>query len=166
LSISERAWKVAQEVKYVGYDAILPFQTALERKEFPYTPSWRSLAALDAALDLIDKESLQGVFDRHLQAQQYTIKRLTEMGIRLYLKPSCLPLNSPTVTAAYVPDGWTWEEFDTAMRDEGVRIGGTFGRVAGKIFRIGHMGSQADLKLLEKAFNIMETVLKSKKVSQ
>ena len=84
------------------------------------------------------------------------------MGIRLFLKSSDEAIFSPTVTAAYVPDGWAWEEFDGALRAKGLVIGGTYGKIAGKVIRIGHMGSQADLHLLARAMDVMESVLKSK----
>lgn len=163
MTVSEKAWQAIQDVKYVGYDALLPFKTALAVKEFPYTPSWRSLAALDVALARIDAEGLEKVFARHKEAQAYTKKRLTDMGIELFLKSASEEIFSPTVTAAYVPKGWTWEEFDNALRAQGLVIGGTYGKIAGKVLRIGHMGSQADLDLLKRAMNVMESVIKSKK---
>ena len=162
LSVSEATWSFVEKINYVGYDALLPFKNALKNGEFPYTPSWRALAALDVALDLIDKEGLENVFARHKAAQAFTIKRLEEIGIKIYLKSSAETF-SPTVTAAYVPVGWTWKEFDAALREKGLAIGGTYGKIAGKVFRIGHMGSQADLKLLERALDVMEAVIKSKK---
>lgn len=166
LTVSDRAWEVIHKVKYAGYDAILPFKTAFEANEFPYTPSWHSLAALDVSLGLIETEGLENVYQRHLEAQKYTIKRLTAMGIKLFLKPSSAALAAPTVTAAYVPDGWAWPEFNAALRAQNVVIGGTYGKYQGKVFRIGHMGSQANLDLLQKAFDVMESVIKTKQQTQ
>jgi aspartate aminotransferase-like enzyme len=162
LSVSPNAWNTIEKVKYVGYDALLPFKTALEVKEFPYTPSWRALAALEVSLDAIEKEGIENVFERHRAAQAYTMSRLRSMSVRLYLQSSNTALASPTVTAAYVPEKWTWKEFDSALRAKGLAIGGTYGKIAGQVFRIGHMGIQADLNLLTKAMDIMEQVIASR----
>jgi aspartate aminotransferase-like enzyme len=79
------------------------------------------------------------------------------MGVRLF--PTRDAISSPTVTAAYVPDGWTWEALDKALRAEGMAVGGNYGKLAGKVFRIGHMGSQADLALVERGMDVLEGVL-------
>jgi aspartate aminotransferase-like enzyme len=44
-----------------------------------------------------------------------------------------------------------------------VVVGGSYGPLAGKVFRIGHMGSQAKQELLEKGMNILEEVLRGDK---
>lgn len=60
------------------------------------------------------------------------------MGLKLFPKEG----NSPTVTAVYVPENWTWEELDKALRVHGMVVAGSYGKLTGKIFRIGHMGYQ------------------------
>lgn len=113
------------------------------------------------ALDQLDEEGIENVYARHKAAQEYTLKRVAQLGLKLYLKSEQETL-SPTVTAIYVPDGWTWKEFDTALRSHGLVVGGTYGKIAGKVLRIGHMGSQADLDLLKRAFDVIERVLAEK----
>ena len=44
LSVSDRAWEIIEEVGYVGYDALLPFRTAVKNAYFPYTPYWQGTA--------------------------------------------------------------------------------------------------------------------------
>ena len=83
--------------------------------------------------------------------------RLAGMGVRLF--PVSETISSPTVTAAYVPDGWTWEELDRALRAEGMVVGGNYGELAGKVFRIGHMGTQADLALVARGMDVLQAVL-------
>ena len=41
--VSSRAWTVAEQVNYVGYDALVPFKNALQSKYFPYTPNWHGI---------------------------------------------------------------------------------------------------------------------------
>lgn len=51
LSVSDRAWEIIEEVGYVGYDALLPFRTAVKNAYFPYTPYWQGTAQLNKACD-------------------------------------------------------------------------------------------------------------------
>lgn len=157
LAISPRAWEVAEEVGYAGYDALLPFHEAQRNFYFPYTPDWHGLAALHAATELLLEEGLEQAFARHLQAAELCRSRIIKMGLRLFPAPGAV--SSPTVTAVYVPDGVTWQDFDRRLRAKGLAVGGSYGPLAGKVFRIGHMGSQADLNLVNQALDVIEIVL-------
>jgi aspartate aminotransferase-like enzyme len=66
---------------------------------------------------------------------------------------------SPTVTAVNVPEGWTWEAFDAALREKGLVVGGCYGPMAGKVFRMGHMGNQAREDLVIQALDVIRRVL-------
>ena len=46
LAVSEEAWGIVEEVGYAGYDALLPFRTAVRDAYFPYTPYWQGTAQL------------------------------------------------------------------------------------------------------------------------
>ncbi len=59
VAVSERAWKVIEKVDYVGYDALMPWKTAVEDKYFPYTFDWHSLTALHMALSDIQETGAQ-----------------------------------------------------------------------------------------------------------
>lgn len=158
VTVSPKAWKVAEEVKYSGYDALLPFKNALEISEFPYTHNWRAVAALEWACDQLLKEGLEKSYKRHEEVAQYCRDRLKKMGLKLF--PKLESSSSPTVTAVYVPDGWTWKDLDAKLREKGVVFGGSYGELKNKIFRIGHMGTQADMELVKKAMDVLEEVLK------
>jgi len=158
LSVSPRAWEIAEKVGYSGYDALLPFRDAQKDFYFPYTPNWHGMAALYAATQLILEEGLANAFLRHEQVAKACRSRIKDIGLRLFPAAGAVP--SPTVTAVYVPDGITWEEFDKRLRTNGLVVGGSYGPLAGKVFRIGHMGSQADLELVHKALDVIEQVVK------
>jgi len=53
----------------------------------------------------------------------------------------------------------TWERLDTDLRDQGMVAGGNYGPLAGKVFRIGHMGSQANLTLMQQGMEALSQVL-------
>lgn len=155
LSVSDRAWEVVAEVDYIGYDAIKPFKTAVARHYFPYTPGWQATAGLNAGAEAILIEGLEACFKRHADVAAYCRTRLVEAGYTLFPGPNAVP--SPTVTAVNVPGSISWEEFDRRLRRRGLVAGGSYGPIAGKVFRLGHMGTQADLTLIDQALKVLET---------
>jgi aspartate aminotransferase-like enzyme len=154
LSVSAKAWEVIEKVNYVGYDAILPFKTAVEKHYFPYTPGWQATAGLNAGAEAILKEGLEACFRRHAEAAACCRGRLAEIGYSLYPAPQAVP--SPTVTAVNLPAGIDWNEFDRRLRRHGLVAGGSYGPIAGKVFRLGHMGTQADMGLVKQALDVLE----------
>ena len=164
LSISTligRAWDVIQKVNYGGYDAYLPWKTVPETPALPYTHDWHSMAGLYLSLSSIMEEGMENAFARHAHVADLCRRAAKDMGLRLF--PVKEDICSPTVSAFYVPDGWTWEELDSALRQRGVVVGGNYGPLAGRVFRIGHMGSQADEALVTRGMEILKSVLEGKK---
>ena len=157
LSVSEEAWKIVEEVNYAGYEALLPFRNVTETGYFPYTPYWQGTAQLHKACELIFEEGLESCIARHEKVAIYCRERIKEMGLKIY--PVKGAVCSPTVTAVYVPEHMTWERLDSELRVQGMVVGGNYGKLAGKVFRIGHMGSQANINLIKEAMDILETVV-------
>ena len=157
LSVSESAWEIIEKVDYVGYDALKPFREITDKHYFPYTPNWHGLAALNAGAEIILSEGLPACFERHATVASLCRQRLHEMGITLFPAHGSVP--SPTVTSAYLPHGVKWEDFDARLRENGLVLGGNYGALAGKIFRMGHMGTQADEALVTEALNIVHKSL-------
>ena len=83
LSVSDRAWEIIEEVGYVGYDALLPFRTAVKNAYFPYTPYWQGTAQLNKACELILEEGLGKVIARHQKVAGYCRERIVKMGLKL-----------------------------------------------------------------------------------
>ncbi len=157
VAVSDRAWEIIAKVNYPGYDALLPFRDAVERRWFPYTPSWASLAALHVACRMVLTEGLDNVFSRHRAVAQATRDRAREFGLELF--PVDEAICSPTVTALKVPAGLTWQELDARLRQRGVVMGGSLGSLEGKVFRIGHMGSQANMSLVERGLEALRQAI-------
>lgn len=154
LSVSDKAWEIIEKVNYVGYDAIKPFKTAVEKHYFPYTPGWQATAGLNAGAEAVLKEGLDACFKRHAEVAAHCRKRLIEIGYSLYPATAAVP--SPTVTAVIVPAGVSWSEFDQRLRRHGLVAGGSYGPIAGKVFRLGHMGTQACLGIVKQALEVLE----------
>ncbi len=158
LSVSDAAWARAEDVGYAGYDALLPFRTAVQNAYAPYTPYWHGVAALNTSVKIMEREGLTQVYARHEAVAQQCREGLAELGIKLWTAEGAV--NAPTVTAALVPEGFTWPEWHAALKAEGLVVGGSYGPMDGKVFRIGHMGTQADCALMGKALAVMTKVLK------
>jgi len=154
LSVSEQAWEIIAEINYAGYDALLPFRDAVKNAYFPYTPYWQGTAQLYRACGLLLEEGLAKVIARHRKVAEYCRKRILDMGLKLY--PVADAVLSPTVTAVYVPENMSWKTLDARLREDGLVVGGNYGCLAGEVFRIGHMGTQADLNLVKEAMDILE----------
>ncbi len=157
-TVSPTAWEIISDVNYIGYDALKPFQRAQEDFYFPYTPNWHGMAALHAGAKKILDEGLENSFARHKKVADYTRDRVQRMGLSLFPDPQAI--QSPTVTAINVPGNITWEKLDNQFRKHGLVVGGNYGPLAGKVFRLGHMGVQADQKSVKKALDIIESVTK------
>jgi aspartate aminotransferase-like enzyme len=157
VAVSERAWETIAQVNYAGYDALLPYRDALAKRWYPYTPAWASLAALQAACHLVLDEGLEQVYGRHAQVAQRCRARARTMGLALY--PVDEAACSPTVTALRVPEWLGWEELDRRLRARGMGVGGSLGPLAGRVFRIGHMGSQADPALVDRGMDVLADAL-------
>lgn len=158
VAVSPRAWEIIAQVNYPGYDALLPFQTAPHTGYFPYTPYWQGLAALYAATQLLLAEGLGQSYARHAEVAAYCRQGIERMGLSLFPAPDAIP--APTVTAVKVPEAIPWPEFDRRLRAQGLAVGGSYGPLAGKVFRLGHMGSQANRALVSRALEIIASAIK------
>ncbi len=160
VAVSERAWEIIAQVNYPGYDALLPYREALQKRWFPYTPAWASLAALHEACRLILEEGLERVYARHTQVAQLCRERARAIGLDLH--PAREAGCSPTVTALMVPEAMGWERLDRQLRAHSMGVGGSLGPLAGQVFRIGHMGAQAQPELVEQGMQVLAHVLSNR----
>lgn len=160
LSVSEPAWDIIHNVNYTGYDALKPFFNAQAEQYFPYTPNWHGVAGLNAGAELILSEGLDKSYARHETVAKFCRNKIAQMGLTLFPASDAIP--SPTVTAVNVPDGVDWPEFNLQLRQQGLVVGGSYGPMAGKVFRLGHMGTQADMDLVIQALNVIESVVRKR----
>lgn len=157
VSVSPRAWAAVERVGYVGYDALAPFKHAVAERGFSYTHSWQALAGMEAACRLLLDEGLEVAWARHARVAERCRSRGREIGLELY--PRDERTAAPTVTAFRVPDGMEWPKLSQRFRERGLVVGGNYGRLAGKNFRIGHMGTQADQSLVDAAMDVVAKAL-------
>lgn len=157
VSVSETAWEIIERVGYQGYDAILPWRSIYADGRCPYTPDWHGVAALNAACGAIFREGVAEVFARHETVAAQCREGLERIGVKPFTRPEAV--DAPTVTAALVPEKFTWPAWKKALRDRGLVVSGSFGPMKDKVFRLGHMGTQADPVLVAKALEAIEDAL-------
>ena len=115
---------------------------------FPYTPALSLLYGLRSALDLLFEEGLDNVFARHHYLAQGVRAAVTE-GWGLALCANAPKWHSDTVSAIVVPEGFNAAQvIDVAFRRYNLSLGAGLSKVAGKVFRIGHLGDLNELMLM------------------
>ena len=157
LSVSGTAWEIIDQVGYAGYSALKPFRTAQAEHYFPCTPNWHGVAGLNAGAEMILTEGLANSFSRHAEVAQYCRNQIEKIGLTLFPASDAIP--APTVTAVNVPQGISWPDFDAKLRREGLVVAGSYGPLTNKVFRLGHMGSQAEKDLVSQALDVIKKVL-------
>ncbi len=114
---------------------------------FPYTPPANLIRGLTVAIGMLEDEGLEDVFARHHRIAEGVRKAVAAWGLSLCaITPD---LYSDTVSTVVVPAGFDGTEVVTmAATKYGVPFGVGLGEVAGKVFRIGHLGSMTDVMAL------------------
>ncbi len=114
---------------------------------FPYTPATNLLFGLRESISMLLEEGLDQVFARHTRLAEATRRAVAAWGLELL----CLePLNySDALTAVRMPSGFDADEFRKVVLDEfDMSLGNGLGKVAGEVFRIGHLGSFNELMMV------------------
>ncbi len=115
---------------------------------FPYTPSLPLLYGLREALRMMEEEGLDNVVARHAHLAGGVRAAVTE-GWWLKLCAQDPKSASDTVTAVMVPDGFDAREvIARAFQRYNLSLGSGLTKVAGKLFRIGHLGDLNELMCL------------------
>ena len=123
-----------------------PILAANENGFWPYTPATNLLYGLDLALDMLYAEGLEAVFARHQRHAAATRAAVQEWGLELL----CLDEReySGSLTAVLMPDGHDADELRRVILERyDMSLGAGLTKLAGKVFRIGHLGHFNDLTL-------------------
>jgi len=114
---------------------------------FPYTPSLPMLYGLRESLAMLQEEGLENVYARHHRLAEGTRAAVKAWGLELCARSP--KWNSDTVSAIMVPPGVNGAEvIDIAYRRYNLALGAGLARMAGRLFRIGHLGDLNELMLL------------------
>jgi alanine-glyoxylate transaminase/serine-glyoxylate transaminase/serine-pyruvate transaminase len=114
---------------------------------FPYTPALPLLYGLRESLAILQEEGLENVYARHHHLASGARAAVQAWGLKLCSKEP--KWHSDTVTAIMVPRGFNGADvIDRAYRRYNLALGAGLSQVAGKLFRIGHLGDLNELMLL------------------
>ena len=154
VSVSEKAWQANAQAKMPRY--YWDFGKArdfLQKGQTPWTPAIPIFYVLDTTLDLMLKEGLNNIFARHARVAQIAREGVKSLGLSLFPEEEYA---SNTVTAVNTTHNIDIPKLIKVLREEhDVVIAGGQRKLAGKIFRIGHLGSvyEDDIKSVLEALN-------------
>ena len=113
---------------------------------FPYTPATTLLYGLREALLMLLEEGLQNVFRRHDRHAEATRTAVRTWGLEIVCEDP--RQYSSSLTAVFMPEGHDADQLRRIILDNfDMSLGAGLSRLAGKVFRIGHLGSFNDLML-------------------
>jgi alanine-glyoxylate transaminase / serine-glyoxylate transaminase / serine-pyruvate transaminase len=148
-AVSAKARAAATSAKlprsYWSWDEMLASNT---NGFFPYTPATNLLYGLREALKmLIEEEGLENVFRRHERHAEATRRAVRAWGLDIWcLNPSEY---SSSLTAVAMPKGHDEIAFRKAVLEHfDMSLGSGLGKIANRVFRIGHLGAFNDLTLI------------------
>jgi alanine-glyoxylate transaminase/serine-glyoxylate transaminase/serine-pyruvate transaminase len=148
VALSEKARAAARNAQlprsYWDWEAMLKPNT---NGFFPYTPATTLLYGLAEALALLREEGLEAVFARHRLLAAATRAAVEAWGLEVLCRDPAAC--SPVLTAVIMPAGCGADEFRrVALERCDLSLGAGLGKVAGRVFRIGHLGECNALTLL------------------
>jgi alanine-glyoxylate transaminase/serine-glyoxylate transaminase/serine-pyruvate transaminase len=146
-AISDKALAAAKNAKmprsYWDWDSILKNNAS---GFFPYTPATNLIYGLREALTMLHEEGLQNVFRRHQRHAEATRAAVRAWGLEIVCEDA--REYSSSLTAIFTPEGHDADRMRTMILDKfDMSLGTGLGKLAGKAFRIGHLGSFNDLML-------------------
>ncbi|MEC9206229.1 MAG: aminotransferase class V-fold PLP-dependent enzyme [Pseudomonadota bacterium] len=148
LGLSEKAIEAMKNSNYpTCYFDVADMIEKTSSGFLPYTPPINLLRGFRVALDLIFEEGLENIWQRHFRLAEGTRRAIIDgWGLDLCAKEE--KWYSDTVSAIVVPEGTdAVPVISTAFHKYNLALGAGLAKVAGKVFRIGHLGDLNELML-------------------
>ena len=147
-ALSEKAMAASKTAKlarsYWAWDDILE---ANKNGFWPYTPPTNLIYGLSAACDMLLEEGLANVFARHDRFAEATRRAVRAWGLEILCADPAA--HSSSLTAVLMPAGHDADKFRKVVLDHfDMSLGTGLSKVAGKVFRIGHLGDFNELMLM------------------
>jgi alanine-glyoxylate transaminase/serine-glyoxylate transaminase/serine-pyruvate transaminase len=147
-AVSDKALAAAKASKhpksYFSWEEMLP---ANKEGFFPYTPATNLLYGLAEAIDMLHEEGLERVFARHDRHAEGVRRAVEAWGLEVWCKDP--KYYSSSLTAVLMPAGHNADALRRlALEHFDVSLGTGLTKLAGKVFRIGHLGDTNDLTMI------------------
>jgi len=146
---------VSEKARAAGKTAKLPraywdWEDMIKQNEagfFPYTPATNLFYGLSEALKILNEEGLPNVFRRHDRHAEATRAAARAWGLEIVCED---PREySSSITAMFVPEGYDADKLRKVVLDQfNMSLGIGLSKLAGRVFRVGHLGSFNDLMLM------------------
>lgn len=157
VALSDKAWKFVERSNLPKY--YFDFKKELKsikKNQTSFTPAISLFVGLRETLNMIRKEGLEKVFERHERLARATREAVKALGLELYAPDS--PSNA--VTAVKIPEGIDGERLkDLFFERFGITVAGGQDRAKGKIIRIAHLGYYDKLDMVM-VISALEMLLK------
>jgi alanine-glyoxylate transaminase / serine-glyoxylate transaminase / serine-pyruvate transaminase len=146
-AISEKALSASKAAKlsrsyWDWKDMLVPNRAGF----FPFTPATNLIYGLQEALTMLQEEGLSNVFDRHHRHAKATRAAVQAWGLEVVCEEPQEYSNS--LTAVFLPEGHDADRLRNIILEKfDMSLGAGLSKLAGKVFRIGHIGSFNDLML-------------------
>jgi len=147
LAFSQKAIKLTETATFPRCFLDLKDQMAQNALGYtPYTAATPMIYGLRKSIDLLLDEGIENVYARHFRLAEGVRKAIAAWGLELCAAPG---FESDTVSAIVVPaDKDAKDVISTAFNKYNISLGAGLTEVAGKVFRIGHIGDMNDVSLL------------------
>lgn len=147
VAASDRAWAAMETARMPRfYLDLRKHRDAMADGETPWTPAIAVAFQVDEGIRLMNEETQAGVFARHVACAAAAQAGLQALGFELFADPTH---RSRTVTAAVIPEGLDWKAFNADLKRRDLVVAGGQGRLTGKVFRLGHLGSVTVEEIVE-----------------
>jgi aspartate aminotransferase-like enzyme len=155
-ALSDKAWGHVRASRLPKFYFDLTAEAkAVSQGEAHFTPAVSIMLGLREVLRMLDAESLANVVKRHDRLARATRAGVEALGLALF--PKATP--TPSLTAVVAPPGVDSEKvLSTYSTSHNITIAGGQGKLAGKVFRLGHMGYVAEFDVIT-ALAALEQVL-------
>ena len=158
VAMGDRAWDAYERSDLPKFYLDLgPYRKTAAKDSNPFTPAVNLYFGLEFALDMMQKEGLEAIFNRHSRHRAAAQAGMTAIGLPLFAKAGH---GSPAITAV-APEGIDAEQLRKSVKERfDILLAGGQDHLKGKVFRIGHLGFVCDRDVLT-AVSAIEATLQS-----
>ncbi|HEV8613149.1 MAG TPA: aminotransferase class V-fold PLP-dependent enzyme, partial [Gemmatimonadales bacterium] len=133
-------------------------ESASRKRAFHHTAPVAAIYGIHEALRLVLEEGLEARWARHEQAHQSLVRGLGRIGLSLFTPPAN---RCPTINVINVPPTVDEARVRSRMLEAGIEMGGGLGALAGKVWRVGIMGYNAQEATVDRFVGALEQALRS-----
>lgn len=127
------------------------------KRAFHHTAPVAAIYGFHEALRLTLEEGLEARWARHRAADEQLVEGLDRLGLTLATPAAH---RAPTISVVTVPAGVDEAKVRARLLERGVEMGGGLGALAGKVWRVGVMGYNAERSRVERFLGALEEVLR------